>query len=133
MIVISCRETNYAGTNKPVNEKYNSKEINLNVTKSYWYTSSLQASKLTFGHINLIVEGETNADKVTIQTKGDGLIGEYPLKLRNGKFCDTIQISFTHDITLPHNSTPFYSTTKLKAYLKSDVLETTLTSCPLTY
>jgi hypothetical protein len=133
MGIVSYKETNYAGTNHLANENINSNKIILNVTKSYWYTSTLQATKLTFGHVNLIVAGETNAEKVTVQTKGDGVIGEYPLKLRNGKFCDTIQISFTLDITLPYNSAPFYSTTTLKAYLQSDVLETILTSDPLNY
>ncbi len=109
-----------------------SPKITLDLSQAMWYTSKLQAPKLTFGMVNLAVKGITNADRLTIMTYGDGLRNERDLKLTNGVFNDTIEIRFTHDIG-PSPGAAFYSETRLKAYLGSETLDTFLKNGSLRY
>ena len=47
--------------------------------------------------VSLVISGSINADKVTVETHGDGLIGFYDIVLdsKNNFSNDTIGISFT--------------------------------------
>ena len=133
IILQSCFEKNYPVNSSSVTKVPKSGKIELNITKSDWYTEIYPANKLTFGYVYLVVQGATNAEKITVQTKGDGEIGDYPIKIKNGIFNDTVPISFTHAVNSISSSHTFYSTTILKAYLESEILEMNLNSGALHY
>jgi len=133
IVLQSCYEKNYPVNSSSVTKVSQSEKIELNVTKSDWFTRTNPANKLTFGYVYLVVQGTTNADKITVQTKGDGEIGDYPIKIKNGYFNDTVPISFTHAVNSISSSYTFYSSTILKAYLKSELLEMKLNSGALHY
>ena len=88
-----------------------------------WYAITEETEgEFTFGQIRLIVTGfvNTDVDKVTVRTYGDGFIGEVELPLAQPKckncyykiFNADIEIAFTHKA---HNKPRRYKTI-LKAY-----------------
>jgi len=101
---------------------------------SKWFTTKSGNSDNGFGNVNLSILGNTNADKVTVETYGDGLIGDLDLVLDSKKNFknDTIVVSFTHfSGTLPNEE--FERITELKAIKGSDTLIVTLNSGKLKY
>ncbi len=105
MIAISCSKEN---------QQENQKELEINITKTEWYTS---ISDRGFGEVYLNIEGNTNAELVTIDTYGDGLAGCYEVKLdKNKNFSEKIMILFhPNPDTLPRK----YQT-HVNAYEKSE-------------
>lgn len=102
----------------------------LNITKSTWFTKTSGNS----GMVLLVISGSTNADKVTVETYGDGEIGVYNvvLDLKNNFSNDTIGISFTYFPSTPPSG-QFQSSTKIRA-VKGDVtFVETLTSGQLSF
>lgn len=104
----------------------NDDHIELNITKSEWSTEVIE----DFGHVYLDIEGETNAEMVTVRTIGDGVIFDYELNLDNeGCFQDTIMISFMHNpITYS-----FTASTIIRAYKNTKIKEITLESGELSF
>ena len=98
--------------------KYNSqdlqKELVLDITKTEWNTT---ISGDRFGNVYLTIEGNTNAELLTIETYGDGLLGCKEIHLdENQNFSDKLLILFHPRFdTIPHK----YST-YITAYEKSE-------------
>jgi hypothetical protein len=132
-ILQSCFEKDYPMNNSSVTKVTKSEKIEFHVTKTDWYTKTFPANELTFGYVYFVVQGTTNAERITVQTYGDGLIGDYPIKIVNGIFNDTVQISFTHAVNSISSSFTFYSSTILKACLGSEILEMNFNSGVLQY
>ena len=103
----------------------------LKITKSTWFTTTNSNS---FGQVNLAITGSTNADRVTIQTCGDGLINEQNILLDTQKNFkqDTVAISFTHFTGTPP-TTLFERSTVVKAYKGADTLTIKQNSGKLRY
>lgn len=103
-----------------------SKDITLSINKSTWYTEKING----FGNIYLELSGTTNADKLLMETYGDGLIGYANLDLNANNFnSGKIQISFTHAPTNDFIS----ESTIIKAYKGMDSLIVTIASGQLKY
>lgn len=106
------------------------------MTNPLWYTNIkwITTNINGFGTVNLVISGATNADKVTVKTYGDGLIGDFPLDLDSKKSFnkDTVVISFTHFSSAPP-TTEFEFSTNIKAYKGSDTLVVTFYSGKLKY
>ena len=74
------------------NQQENQKELELSITMTEWYTS---ISDREFGEIHLKIEGNTNAELVTIETYGDGLMGCKEIQLdQNMNFSEGLMIAF---------------------------------------
>jgi len=104
----------------------------LTITNSVWYTSTTDLN--SFGQVNLIITGSTNADKVLVMSYGDGVIMENNILLDSTKSFknDTIGNSFTHfSGTIP--TMFFEASTIIKACKGSDTLMITLKSGKLKY
>jgi hypothetical protein len=129
-ILTSCTESKSV-----TNENQHQPSVKLKITNSTWVASVSKSNRTMVGHVNLVIKGKTNAEKLTVLTYGDGVRGEMPVKLGiDGKFNDTIGISFVYfGTTQPDYSRIFYSKTIVKAYLNSDEIDTTLNSGPLQY
>jgi len=135
MILVSCSKNDSKNDSdkftKIINDSirnYSSpKGTTLQLTNTTWYTERIYG----FGNLNLIITGSTNADRVTVLTRGDGLLGDYNVTLNsNNEFInDTIGILFTHA-----PSDDFISTfTEIKAYKDLDTLVVKLKSGQLKY
>lgn len=87
-----------------------------------------------FWFLSLVLSGSTNADKVTVETYGDGVIGEQNISLDSQKYFsnDTIGISFSHYSTTPPSG-EFSMSTTIKACKGLDTLKVTLNSGNLKY
>jgi hypothetical protein len=100
----------------------------LNITSSEW---RLERLYITGGLVQLKIAGSTNADKVTINTYGDGLLSERDIELDSKKqFNADITISFS---VTSVRSEEFVVSTVVKAYKKNEILQVTLTSDKLKY
>lgn len=100
----------------------------LNITDTEWY---LDRNILGGGSVHLIIEGNTDADKVTVRTSGDGVISDVDVELDSDKyFSKNIVISFTAT-TVPEAE--FEASTVVKAYKGSAVLSVPLSSGKLQY
>jgi len=129
IVLTGCKELKYS-----TNNTANKKNIVLNISKSDWFTSNEKTRNAMVGHVNLAIKGNTNAERLTVRTFGDGLGGDRDLKIdTNGMFNDTIEISFTYFSSPPDYSASKYSQTLLKAYLGKEMIDTTLISGPLYY
>lgn len=109
-----------------------SRGTSLTITNSTWFTTTTDSK--SFGQINLAISGSTNADRVTVLTRGDGLIGEQNILLNTDKSFkkDTVTISFAHfSGTVP--TTDMETSTVIKAYRGLDTLSITLQSGKLKY
>jgi len=106
-------------------KKDESSKVLLNLTKSKWVTSKNGEFRNTI----VILSGTTNADKLTVETYGDGLIDQYPIVLDSKKSFsnDTVGISFQHLGTSPYDSTITVST-KVRAYKGNDTLVVVLSN-----
>ena len=104
----------------------NDNHIELNITKSEWSTEVIE----NFGFVYLDIEGDTNAEMVTVRTYGDGVIFDCELNLDNeGCFQDTINISFIHNpITYS-----FTASTIIRAYKNTKIKEIILESGELSF
>ncbi|MFI5139672.1 MAG: hypothetical protein ACHQIM_17760 [Sphingobacteriales bacterium] len=117
--------------NSNVNDKAPAKYTDANGTfvvlkTTDWFTT-VQGSS---GTVNLNISGNTNADKITITTYGDGLISDYPINTTNESFNNAnIGISFTQSA----GKTLFQQSTTLKAIKGTDTLKVTLASGNLQY
>jgi hypothetical protein len=89
------------------------KELILNISKTEWYTT---VSENGFGEVYLKIAGNTNGELLTIETRGDGLIGCKEVDLdENNNFSEEIMILFR-----PHcDSIPQKYSTYLNVYEKS--------------
>jgi hypothetical protein len=113
--------------------KNNTESTTLNLTNSNWFTTNETHSAKVFGYVYLSISGTTNADKVTIETYGDGDRSDFELILDSKKNFrnDSICISFTVSSNLP--SYEFECSTVLKAIKGSDTSVVKLNSGKLKY
>lgn len=97
------------------------------VTRSEWYLERMNNG----GAVHLIIEGSTNADKITILTHGDGLASDKEIALDSkNQFSDDVIISFS--ITAVPTE-EFTISTDLKIYKKTEMITLTLKSGKLKY
>ena len=112
------------------------KETAICVSNPFWYTNVkwITTNVNGFGTVNLVISGSTNADKVTVLTYGDGLIGDFPIVLDSKKSFnkDTIEIAFRHFSNIP-SSAEFEYNTNIKAYKGTDTLVVNFKSGKLKY
>ena len=100
----------------------------VNIANSTFYLKTTDSGG---GEVWLKVDGSTNADRVTIETYGDGLITEYEAKLGSeGNFNEDIQLSFTMN-SVP--SEAFVARTEIRAYKADETATITLKSGSLHY
>ena len=99
------------------------------ITTADWSTSTPVVGQSTFGNVELHVAGTTSADTLTVETRGDGLIGEQELTLVNGDFDQREVIAFTHQAV----PATFSCSTTVRAYGKGQVTAKELVSPSLTY
>jgi hypothetical protein len=131
LVFASCKKDDNTDSTKVYNDL---KGTSISLTNSKWFTTKSGNTDNGFGNVNLSISGTTNADKVTIETYGDGLISDLDLVLDSKKNFnkDTIVISFTHfSGALPTDE--FERSTKLKAIKGSDTLIVNLNSGKLKY
>lgn len=102
---------------------------NVSIIDQKWTTSTEVINSNTFGYVKLEISGETDGDKVTIETYGDGLKAEQELKIVDGKFSENILIAFTPEAT----DTNFTQTTNLKVYKGVAMYSEELESGALSY
>ncbi len=114
-------------SNDSIRNYVNSKGIMLQIKKSIWYTEKING----FGNVNLEIIGSTNAERLTVQTFGDGLISDVNVVLdsKNNFSSEKIGISFTHDSTVDYIT----QGTIIKAYKGSDTLYVTIQSGRMKY
>ena len=99
----------------------------LRLTREEWYTVRMDYG----GSVHLIIEGTTNADRVTVTTYGDGLISDHEIDIKwNNHFKADVGISFIVSKVLPGE---FVSSTELKIHKKTNMITMTLTSDKLNY
>jgi len=100
-------------------KKSETTKVFLNLTKENWITSK----NGEFRNTKVILSGTTNADKLTVETYGDGVLDQHPIVLDSKKSFsnDTVAISFQYLGTNPYDSTITVST-KVRAYKGSDTL-----------
>lgn len=111
--------------------KFVKESVNMNLTKVVWSTELQKTETLTFGNVNLTLEGTTDCDSVTIMTYGDGVPMENELKLVDNKFSlNNSTIRFTH---LGEAGKETSGHTVLRAYKGDYVKEFELSSGVLTY
>lgn len=123
-----CTELKYSSRNHPTNK------IELKIYNSYWFTKTDQLTHALVGHVNLAINGKTNADRLTVRGYGDGVIFDHGLKIdTNGFFNDTIEICFNYISPIPDQPISKTSKTVLKAYLGSEMIDSTIYSGPLQY
>jgi hypothetical protein len=103
-------------------------EISLNVQKSNWIA---RVDKNGFGVVELEIAGTVyGADVVTVETHGDGLLGEHKLTVdAYGAFNEVVQIQFTH----APDDVPFTTSTIVRAKKNDIVVSKTLNSPTLVY
>lgn len=131
LVFTSCERDDNADSIKVYTD---SKGTSISLANSKWFTTKSGDSYNGFGNVNLSISGITNADKVTIETYGDGLRGNLELVLDSKKNfnTDTIMVSFTHfSGTLPNDA--FERSSILKAIKGKDTLIVTLNSGKLKY
>lgn len=129
IILSGCRTSKSSEKNRKDKEK-----IVLDISECTWVTLLTKSPQAMVGYVNLVVHGKTNAARLTVRTYGDGLWGDQELKIEpDGKFNDTIGISFTYFSSPPVFTVPINSRTVLKAYLGTATMDTTVTSGPLYY
>jgi hypothetical protein len=91
----------------------------INFSNIKWYVTQESGSTI----LNLDISGNTNADKLTMTTSGDGLASEIPITLNSGKFTESVGVSFTHAVV-----TSMQGSTQITIYRGSDKLVVPLTS-----
>jgi hypothetical protein len=131
LVFASCKKDDNPDSSK-VNNDLTKPSISLTYTK--WFTTTFVYPNNSFGCVFLSIAGSTNADKVTIETYGDGVIGDLDLILDSHKNFknDSIGISFMHySGTLPTDE--FESSTIIKAIKGSETLVVKLNSGKLKY
>lgn len=104
------------------------------LTNAKWFTVRNGSFYKGFSFVNLSIAGSTNADKVSIETYGDGAGGDLYLVIDSNKNFkkDSIIISYIHyNDTLP--TYEFERYTRLKAIKGTDTLRATLYSGKLKY
>lgn len=101
----------------------------INVTTQEWKTRTEIIGQLTFGYTELTLSGTTNADKLSVDTFGDGVKSEYAIASANGHFNDKVVIEFTHAA----DSTVFTASTALHAYKNNQVIDIPINSPNLKY
>ena len=99
----------------------------LELSREEWYLERLN----TGGAVHLVIEGTTNADKITVKTFGDGLISDHEIDIKlSNHFEEDIVISFSVS-SVP--TSEFELSTDLKIYKKTNMITVTLTSDKLKY
>ena len=131
IVLSSCKKLDQVDIASNFND---SKGTSISLTDSKWFTSKSGNSTNGLGKVNLLISGSTNADKVLVETYGDGVRADFDLALDQQKNIkkDTISISFMHFSGTP-SSESFQCSTKLKAIRGSDTLVVTLNSGKLRY
>ena len=112
----------------------NDNGILLNVSSSQWYTSTQAGTAGGFCNTKLVISGSTNADKVTVETHGDGVISEQSVLLDSKKNFtkNTVAIAFLHYSDTPPGGT-FEMSTVVRAIKGLDTLKVTVKSGTLKY
>jgi hypothetical protein len=122
----ACKKDNNSVNNKTPAKYTDANGTFVVLSTADWFTT-LQGSS---GTVNLNISGNTNADKITVTTYGDGLISEYPVGTTNQYFNNAnIGISFTQSA----DKTLFQQSTTLQAIKGTDTLKVTLASGNLQY
>ncbi len=108
-----------------------SEKPKVNISNSFWYMTITNDTSGSLSAVYLKISGTTNADKVTVESYGDGLLTEQNIALDSTKSFKnaTVQICFEYRPSLGRNKmlkteelkvgTPNIST-KVKAYKGSD-------------
>jgi len=123
-----CSELKNPSRNQPI------KRIELDIYNSNWFTKTDKLTHAIVGHVQLAINGRTNAERLTIRGYGDGLYTDHDIKIgTNGLFNDTIEISFTYISPIPDKPIFKDSKTLIKAYLGSKIIDSTIYSGPLQY
>jgi hypothetical protein len=99
----------------------------IELTREEWYTVRMNNG----GSVRLIIEGTTNADKVTVTTYGDGLISDHEIDIKLNHFKADVGISFI--VTSMPLTGEFVSSTELKIYKETKMITLALTSDTLKY
>ena len=100
----------------------------LKLTREEWYTVRTDYG----GSVHLIIEGTTNADRVTVTTYGDGLISDHEIDINLfNHFKADVGISFI--VTTAPLTGKFVSNTELKIYKNTNMITMALTSDTLKY
>jgi hypothetical protein len=113
---------------------YQAKGIDVKLTSTNWYTTADDLkNKLHLGTVNLFISGSTNAEKIFIETAGDGILGWHSLNLNDQKtFSYSIEISFcVTDQIIKGTETSMEST--LRAVKGTDTMDINLKSGKLVY
>ena len=93
VLFASCKKESKDNTNKIEKD---SAGIILSITNYQWYSDTEKGPNIGAWRLFLVISGNTNADKVTVETYGDGLTGEFELPLDENKnfYKDTVGIAF---------------------------------------
>lgn len=132
LLLMSCEKEESVNSNQ---EYRDSSGISLDLSNCKWFvTKTVISSNNSFANVNLSIAGTTNADKVSIETFGDGLTSEQVLtmdKQKNFK-TDSIVISFRH-FTGAFPTEEFESHTRIFVYKGLDTMVVDLKSHKLKY
>ena len=117
LITISC------DNEKQITQPAENKALALSTIT--WITDTMRTSSLIFGNLSLFLQGHPIGTNVTVETYGDGVIGNWPLNLDNNlALSDTINICFTHWAT----TKKFVRTTMIRVYNDSTPIDSLLLS-----
>ena len=99
-----CKESQYSTT---VIQQTN--KVELDIYDSFWFTRTKKLTHAMVGDVNIVIKGRTNADRLTVRTYGDGIIGDLQINLdTNGVFNDTI-LDFVRKAKNKRQNWTFYS------------------------
>jgi hypothetical protein len=124
-LLTACSKTN---DNSPESTNYhNANGTFINFTTTAWYITK----DGNFVILNLKITGNTNSNKITIKTFGDGVNSDINVNLQpNHSFNKDISIVFTADGATPGS---FDVSTQVTAYKGTDTLIATLKSGKMDY
>src|ERR1700761_6408195 len=111
LLFISCKKTAVL----PGQSYHGAGGSYLNLSNIKWYVTKNAGSTI----INLSITGNTNGDKLTMTTSGDGLLTENTIPLKSGNFTENSGIAFM--VNAPASGT-IQGSTQITVYKGSDTL-----------
>ena len=125
LLLTACSKKN--DNNHPGTNYHDANGTFINFTATQWYI----IKDGNFVTLNLKITGNTNGNKITIKTFGDGLNSDVNIDiLPNHAFSKDISIVFTADGSIPGT---FDVSTQVTAYKGNDTLIATLRSGKMDY
>ena len=115
LLITSCKKNNTL----PGQSYHGAGGSYVNFSSIKWYITNDSGSTT----LNLNIAGDTNADKLTMTTSGDGLISEVTILLKSGKFTQDTPVTFTHTVAIT-----MQASTQVTVYKGSDKLVVPLES-----